>query len=169
MIIKTTITLFDFFPGVVRALHEEGRLSHCYCTETRPYNQGARLTAYELYVDKIPSTLLCDSMVAALMRDRPISAVAVGADRVVANGDTANKIGTYQIAELAKLRGIPFYVVAPHTSVDLNLASGDEIVIEERPHEEMTQVKGVQIAPKGRVIQIVFYIYIEFYIVVFSV
>ena len=135
--------------GVVRSLHSRGKLTHCYCTETRPYNQGSCLTAYELTVDKIPSTLICDDMAAALMRHKPISAIALGADRVAANGDTANKIGTYQLAVLAKYHGVPFYVVAPSTSIDLTIESGDEIVIEERPQREMIMVKDVCLAPEG--------------------
>ncbi|CAG9839535.1 unnamed protein product [Diabrotica balteata] len=135
--------------GVVRTLHSMKRLEHVYCTETRPYNQGARLTAYELVHDKIPATLIVDSMVAAVMKFRHISAVVVGADRVAANGDTANKIGTYQIAVLAKYHGVPFYVAAPFTSIDVSIPSGDHIVIEERPDREMTHVGEHRIAAKG--------------------
>lgn len=135
--------------GVIRRLHELKRLEHVYCTETRPYNQGARLTAYELVHDKIPATLIVDSMVAALMKHRNISAVVVGADRVASNGDTANKIGTYQIAVLAKYHGVPFYVAAPFTSIDMKVVSGDHIVIEERPDHEMTHVGEHRIAAKG--------------------
>ncbi|CAH0546819.1 unnamed protein product [Brassicogethes aeneus] len=135
--------------GVIRMLHNMKRIEHVYCTETRPYNQGARLTAYELVHDKIPSTLICDSMVAALMKHRNISAVIVGADRVAANGDTANKIGTYQIAVIAKHHGVPFYVAAPQTSIDLKIISGDRIVIEERPDREMTHIGEHRIAAKG--------------------
>lgn len=135
--------------GVVRSLHERGRLECCYATETRPYMQGARLTAYELVQDKLPGMLIADTMVAALMRDRKISAVLVGADRVVANGDTANKIGTFQIALLAKNFDIPFYVVAPSTSIDLTLDSGDQIVIEQRPADELRLVRGLATAPSG--------------------
>ena len=134
---------------MVRSLHERGQLAHCYCTETRPYNQGARLTAYELVHDSIPATLICDSMVAALIREKGINAVFVGADRVVANGDTANKIGTYQLALVARHHGVPFYVVAPSTSMDLTLETGDSIVIEERPQDELTHIKGMRIAAPG--------------------
>ena len=144
-----TIQVCVVVAGVVRALHDAGKLTHCYCTETRPYNQGSRLTAYELRHDNIPSTLICDSAAAMLMRERSVSAVAVGADRVASNGDTANKIGTYQLAVCAKFHSVPFYVVAPSTSVDLNIASGEEIVIEERPQDEMIQVKGHFLAPEG--------------------
>ncbi|XP_037946457.1 methylthioribose-1-phosphate isomerase isoform X2 [Teleopsis dalmanni] len=126
--------------GVVRKLHELKLLEHVYCTETRPYNQGARLTAYELVHEKLPATLVLDSMVAALLRAKHIAAVVVGADRVAANGDTANKIGTYQIAVVAKHHDVPFYVAAPLTSIDLQIPSGDHIIIEERPDREMTHV-----------------------------
>ncbi|KAJ9597106.1 hypothetical protein L9F63_027005, partial [Diploptera punctata] len=135
--------------GVVRSLHSANRLEHVYCTETRPYNQGARLTAYELVHEKIPATLICDSMVSALMRARNITAVVVGADRVAANGDTANKIGTYQIAVVAKYHGVPFYVAAPFTSIDFAIPSGEHIVIEERPEKEMTHVGDMRIATPG--------------------
>ncbi|XP_043289011.1 methylthioribose-1-phosphate isomerase [Venturia canescens] len=135
--------------GVVRSLQNKKRLEHVYCTETRPYNQGARLTAYELVHDKIPGTLICDDMVAALVKSRKISAVVVGADRVAANGDTANKIGTYQIAIIAKYHGVPFYVAAPRTSIDLQLSSGDLIPIEERPEREMTHIYDQRIAANG--------------------
>lgn len=139
-----------YYIGVVRKLQEMEKLTHAFCTETRPYNQGARLTAYELVYEKIPSTLVCDSMVSMVMKEKNVSAVVVGADRVVKNGDTANKIGTYQVAICAKYHDIPFYVACPTTSFDPNLTTGKEIVIEERPHNEMTHVKGVQIAADGR-------------------
>ncbi|XP_055680047.1 methylthioribose-1-phosphate isomerase [Lutzomyia longipalpis] len=135
--------------GVVRKLHELKRLEHVYCTETRPYNQGARLTAFELVHDKLPATLVLDSMVAALFRCRNIGAVVVGADRVAANGDTANKIGTYQIAVVAKHHGVPFYIAAPLTSIDLKISCGDHIIIEERPDREMTHVGEHRIAAPG--------------------
>uniref|UniRef100_A0A2I3GD54 Methylthioribose-1-phosphate isomerase 1 n=1 Tax=Nomascus leucogenys TaxID=61853 RepID=A0A2I3GD54_NOMLE len=117
--------------------------------ETRPYNQGARLTAFELVYEQIPATLITDSMVAAAMAHRGVSAVVVGADRVVANGDTANKVGTYQLAIVAKHHGIPFYVAAPSSSCDLRLETGKEIIIEERPGQELTDVNGVRIAAPG--------------------
>ncbi|XP_067677078.1 methylthioribose-1-phosphate isomerase-like [Haliotis asinina] len=135
--------------GVVRALHERGKMSQAYCTETRPYNQGSRLTAYELVHEKIPATLICDSMAAILLEQHDISAIVVGADRVVANGDTANKIGTYQLALVAKHHNVPFYVACPSTTFDPTLTSGKEIKIEERASEEMTRVKGVQVAALG--------------------
>ena len=135
--------------GVVRALHETGRLEHVYCTETRPYNQGARLTAYELVHDQLPGTLVCDSMGALLMKERKISAVVVGADRVVSNGDTANKIGTYQLAIAAKYHNIPFYIASPLKTIDFRLKSGDQITIEERPANEMVCLGGQRIAADG--------------------
>lgn len=122
---------------------------HVYCTETRPYNQGARLTAFELVHDKLPATLVLDSMVAALLRSRNVAAVVVGADRVAANGDTANKIGTYQIAVVAKHFNVPFFVAAPLTSIDLTITCGDHIIIEERPDREMTHVGEHRIAAPG--------------------
>uniref|UniRef100_A0A2K6FYT6 Methylthioribose-1-phosphate isomerase 1 n=1 Tax=Propithecus coquereli TaxID=379532 RepID=A0A2K6FYT6_PROCO len=118
-------------------------------TGTRPYNQGARLTAFELVYEQIPATLIADSMAAAAMAHRGVSAVVVGADRVVANGDTANKVGTYQLAIAAKHHGIPFYVAAPSSSCDLRLQTGQEIVIEERPGQELTDVNGIRIAAPG--------------------
>ncbi|XP_053997294.1 methylthioribose-1-phosphate isomerase isoform X1 [Hylaeus anthracinus] len=135
--------------GVIRSLHKKNSLEHAYCTETRPYNQGARLTAYELVYEKIPATLICDDMVAALMKSRNISAVVVGADRVAANGDTANKIGTYQIAIVAKYHNVPFYVAAPRTSIDFSIPSGDHIIIEERPEREMTHINNQRVAAAG--------------------
>lgn len=135
--------------GVVRKLKELGKLEQCYCTETRPYNQGSRLTAFELVYEEIPSTLVCDNMVACLMSKNIFGAVVVGADRVVSNGDTANKIGTYQLALLAKNFQVPFYVAVPSTTVDFSMKTGEEIVIEERPHNEMTHVNGVRVAADG--------------------
>jgi methylthioribose-1-phosphate isomerase len=131
--------------GVIRQLHQDARLSHAYCTETRPYAQGARLTAYELVHDKIPATLIGDSMVGALMQTGRVHAVVVGADRVAANGDTANKIGTYQLAVLAAHHKIPFFVAAPTTSIDRKLADGSLIRIEERPACELTDVRGASL------------------------
>lgn len=132
--------------GVIRALHAGGSLKHAFCTETRPYNQGSRLTAFELVHDKIPATLVTDSMASALLRlkgpSENIAAIVVGADRVAANGDTANKIGTYQLAITAKYHGVKFLVAAPRTTIDLQTKSGADIVIEERPGKEMTMLKG---------------------------
>ncbi|KAK4882068.1 hypothetical protein RN001_005387 [Aquatica leii] len=135
--------------GVIRSLYSKNKLERVYCTETRPYNQGARLTAFELVHDKIPATLIVDSMVASAMKNKKISAVVVGADRVALNGDTANKIGTYQIAILAKHHNIPFYVAAPFTSIDSNMKNGNGIVIEERPETEMTFIGDYRIAAQG--------------------
>lgn len=135
--------------GIIRALYERGVLEHAYCTETRPYNQGSRLTSFELMQEGIPSTLICDSMAACLMKTRKISAVVVGADRIVTNGDTANKIGTYQLAIVAKHHGVPFYTAATITTIDFSLPNGSLIVIEERKREEMTMIAGKKIAPEG--------------------
>lgn len=135
--------------GVIRRLHELGQLKMAYCTETRPYNQGSRLTAYELVVEGIPGTLITDSMAAAAMQSKAISAVIVGADRVVKNGDVANKIGTLQLAVAAAHFKVPFYVAAPTTSFDLGTESGGEIVIEERPEHELVAVNGMRIAAPG--------------------
>lgn len=132
--------------GVIRSLHAQKSLKHAFCTETRPYNQGSRLTAFELVHDRIPATLVTDSMAAALLRlkgpSQNIAAIVVGADRVAANGDTANKIGTYSLAILAKHHGVKFLVAAPRTTIDRSTESGADIVIEERPGGEMTTVKG---------------------------
>ncbi|KAI4335194.1 hypothetical protein L6164_013864 [Bauhinia variegata] len=128
--------------GVIRALHSEGVLEWAYCTETRPFNQGSRLTAFELVHEKIPATLIADSAVAALMKAGRVDAVVVGADRVASNGDTANKIGTYSVALCAKFHSVPFYVAAPLTSIDLSLSSGREIVIEERSPKELLNARG---------------------------
>ncbi|KAG9512639.1 Methylthioribose-1-phosphate isomerase, partial [Aureobasidium melanogenum] len=132
--------------GVIRSVHARGSLKRAFCSETRPYNQGSRLTAFELVHDKIPATLVTDSMAAALLRlkgpTENIAAIVVGADRVAANGDTANKIGTYSLAILAKHHGVKFLVAAPRTTIDLETKSGADIVIEERAGKEMTMIKG---------------------------
>ena len=139
--------------GVIRSLHARGILQQVFYTETRPYNQGARLTGYELLHDAVPATLITDSMAAALLQLRKerdkISCVVVGADRVAANGDTANKIGTYSLAILAKYHGVRFLVAAPRTTIDLNTSSGREIVIEQRPMREVTTLKGAEVIRKG--------------------
>lgn len=135
--------------GVIRALHEDGKLNHAYATETRPYNQGARLTAFELVYEKIPSTLITDSMSSFLMKQKKIDGVVVGADRVAANGDTANKIGTYGLAIAAQFHGIPFYVAAPKSSIDLKTKSGSDIHIEERPKEELLYFQNKPISVEG--------------------
>ncbi|KAL5995131.1 Isopentenyl-diphosphate delta-isomerase 2 [Asimina triloba] len=138
--------------GVIRALHTGGVLEMVFCTETRPFNQGSRLTAFELVHDKIPATLIADSAAAALMKAGRVNAVVVGADRVAANGDTANKIGTYSLAVCASYHGVPFYVAAPATSIDLSLPSGEQIVIEERSPKELLHSRGglgEQVAASG--------------------
>ena len=133
--------------GVIRAAVEEGNPLNVLANETRPFMQGSRLTVWELQQDDIPVKLLTDSMAGHLMRRGKVQAIVVGADRIAANGDVANKIGTYSLAVLAKENGIPFYVAAPTSTVDLNLPSGDEIPIEERSPDEVTQIRGHQIAP----------------------
>lgn len=135
--------------GVIRGAVELGRQIHVYADETRPFLQGARLTAWELMHDGIPTTVLCDNMAASLMRGGKIQAVVVGADRIAANGDVANKIGTYNVAILAKEHGIPFYVAAPWSTIDLATATGDEIPIEERSAKEVTHHAGTQLTPHG--------------------
>jgi len=133
----------------VFAAHESGKQLHVYVDETRPLLQGARLTAWELQQRGIDATLICDSMAAQVMREGRIQAVMVGADRIAANGDTANKIGTYGVALLAAAHEIPFYVVAPSSTFDLSLTSGEKIPIEQRPGEEITHGFGRQTAPDG--------------------
>ncbi|MCI0403898.1 MAG: S-methyl-5-thioribose-1-phosphate isomerase [Acidobacteria bacterium] len=135
--------------GVIRSALEAGKRLEVFATETRPYLQGARLTAWELQRDGIPTTLITDNMVGHFMKRGDIHSVVVGADRIAANGDTANKIGTYTIAVLAHEHGVPFYVAAPFTSIDLSIPSGDIIPIEERSVEEVTRIGSVQIAPDG--------------------
>jgi methylthioribose-1-phosphate isomerase len=135
--------------GVVRSAWEQGKLRHVYNAETRPLLQGARLTAWELQKDGIPSTLIADSAAGSAMLRGLVDAVVVGADRIAGNGDTANKIGTYQLAVLARENGIPFYVAAPTSTIDRLLATGDEIPIEERSPQEVTSLLGVAIAPPG--------------------
>ena len=135
--------------GVLRAAHASGRLTHVWVDETRPRLQGARLTAWELQEAGIPCTLIADNMAASFMARGLVDCVIVGCDRVAANGDTANKIGTYSLAVLAQYHGIPFYVAGPTSSVDLDLPDGSVIPIEERPAEEMTHIGGQPIAPLG--------------------
>jgi methylthioribose-1-phosphate isomerase len=135
--------------GVIRSAVEHGKRIHVYADETRPFLQGARLTAWELMADNIPTTVICDNSAASLMRAGRIQAVVVGADRIAANGDTANKIGTYNVAILAKEHGIPFYVAAPWSTIDLATATGDSIPIEERPAIEVTHHGGKQLTPNG--------------------
>lgn len=135
--------------GVVRALHSEGRVARLLCTETRPFLQGARLTALEMLHEGVPTTLIADSAAAAAIRERGVHAVVVGADRIAANGDTANKIGTYSLAVAALHHGVPFYVAAPSSSWDPNVPNGASIPIEERPERELTELQGVRVAPHG--------------------
>ena len=135
--------------GVIKAAKEQGKDVSVFATETRPLLQGARLTTWELTQEGIPVTLITDSMAGYFMQQKKIDCVIVGADRIAANGDAANKIGTYTLAVLAKENKIPFYVAAPTSSIDLSLSSGDKIPIEERSPEEVTHIQGVPIAPEG--------------------
>jgi methylthioribose-1-phosphate isomerase len=135
--------------GVIRAAVEAGKQLRVYADETRPFLQGSRLTAWELMQDGIPTTVISDNMAGATMRQGKIKAVVVGADRIAANGDVANKIGTYSVAVLAKEHGIPFYVAAPVSTVDLECPDGDAIPIEQRSSREVTHVGAQQIAPDG--------------------
>jgi methylthioribose-1-phosphate isomerase len=139
--------------GVIRAAIEAGKQIDVFADETRPFNQGARLTAWELVKDNIPTTLICDNMAGYFMAKGRISAVIVGADRIAANGDAANKIGTYSVSVLAKEHGIPFYVAAPFNTIDLETATGDLIPIEQRSAREVTHVNGVQVTPTGVAIE----------------
>jgi len=135
--------------GVIRGAVEQGKRVAVYADETRPFLQGARLTAWELVRDGIPTTVITDNMTAALMRKVPIDLVVVGADRIAANGDTANKIGTYGVAVLAREHKVPFYVAAPLSTIDLNTPDGDHIPIEERNAREVSHVGSSQLAPEG--------------------
>jgi len=135
--------------GVIKQAKEQGKNIKVFVTETRPLLQGARLTTWELKQADIPFTLITDSTAGYFISRGEVDCIIVGADRIAANGDTANKIGTYTLAVLAMENGIPFYVAAPTTTIDLSLASGDEIPIEERNPEEVTHLQGVSIAPEG--------------------
>jgi methylthioribose-1-phosphate isomerase len=135
--------------GVIRAAHEAGKNIKVFADETRPWLQGARLTAWELVKEGIPATLISDNMAGFFMNRGEITCCVVGADRIAANGDTANKIGTYSVAVLAKENNIPFYVAAPVSTLDLSLSDGSQIPIEERHADEVTHIKGVAIAPLG--------------------
>src|ERR1700751_4836781 len=135
--------------GVIRAAVEQGKKIHVYADETRPFLQGSRLTAWELMKDGIPTTVISDNMAGAMMEQGKINDVVVGADRISANGDVANKIGTYTIAVLAKEHGIPFYVAAPISTVDLATADGSGIPIEQRNAKEVTHIAGRQMVPDG--------------------
>jgi len=136
--------------GVIRMAVETGRKIEVLVPETRPYLQGARLTAWELHQDHIPLTLITDNMVGHFLKTGGVGAVIVGADRVARNGDTANKIGTYGIAVLAREHNIPFYVAAPISTLDLSIPSGEQIPIEERAEEEVTHLAGMRISPEVR-------------------
>ena len=135
--------------GVIRAAVEQGKKIHVYADETRPFLQGSRLTAWELMKDGIPTTVISDNMAGAMMKQGKIGAIVVGADRIAANGDVANKIGTYTLAVLAKEHGIPFYVAAPFSTIDLEMPDGDQIPIEQRNPKEVTHMAGKAIAPEG--------------------
>lgn len=135
--------------GVIRTAWEDGKKIHVFAGETRPLLQGARLTAWELMRYEIPFTLIADTMTGHFLSRGGIDCVIVGADRIASNGDVANKIGTYNLAVLAMENGVPFYVAAPTSTIDISLASGDEIPIEERNAEEVTHIRGVPIAPEG--------------------
>ena len=135
--------------GVIRAAVEQGKKIHVYADETRPFLQGARLTAWELKKDGIPTTVISDNMAGAMMKQGKIGAIVVGADRIAANGDVANKIGTYTVAVLAKAHGIPFYVAAPFSTVDMETPDGSKIPIEQRNAREVTHIGGRQMVPDG--------------------
>ncbi|HET7102367.1 MAG TPA: S-methyl-5-thioribose-1-phosphate isomerase, partial [Terriglobia bacterium] len=135
--------------GVIRAAVEAGKKIDVFADETRPFLQGARLTAWELAKDGIPVTVITDNMAGHFMQQSKIQAVIVGADRIAANGDVANKIGTYSVAVLARENKVPFYVAAPLSTIDLSLATGDEIPIEERSPDEVTHWRGIQTAPEN--------------------
>jgi len=135
--------------GVIREAHYSGKNIKVFADETRPRLQGAKLTAWELVQEGIPATLIPDSVAPVLIRDGKIDLIIVGADRIAANGDTANKIGTYMLSQIAKDFGVPFYVAAPISTIDFDIKSGEEIVIEERDATEVTHISGVRIAPEG--------------------
>ncbi len=143
--------------AVVRAAHEQGKQIHVWVDETRPRLQGARLTSWELMRDGIPMTLIADNVAGTLMRTGKVDIVFVGSDRTAANGDVANKIGTYKLGVLAKENGIPFYAVVPTSTIDLSVPTGDDIPIEERDEAEVTHVRECQVAPDGvRVLNLAF-------------
>jgi methylthioribose-1-phosphate isomerase len=135
--------------GVIRAAAEQGKVRQVFADETRPFLQGARLTAWELVRDHVPTTVITESMAGPLMRRGDIDVVVVGADRIAANGDVANKIGTYTVAMMASAHGIPFYVAAPLSTIDLATASGDDIPIEQRNAREITHLGPTRLAPDG--------------------
>ncbi|NLY76812.1 MAG: S-methyl-5-thioribose-1-phosphate isomerase [Tissierellia bacterium] len=135
--------------GVIREAFYSGKDIFVYADETRPRLQGARLTAWELLEEGIPCKLIADSAAATLIRDKKIDLILVGADRIALNGDTANKIGTFMLSVLAKEYEVPFYVVAPTSTIDFDIETGDEIIIEERDNSEVTHMEGIRIAPEG--------------------
>lgn len=135
--------------GVIREAFYSGKDIRVYADETRPRCQGSRLTAWELKMEGIPVKLIADSVAATLIRDGKIDVILVGADRIALNGDTANKIGTFMLSVLARTYNVPFYIVAPISTIDFDIKSGDEIVIEERSSEELTHIEGIRIAPEG--------------------
>ena len=135
--------------GVIRAAVEQGKKLHVFADETRPFLQGSRLTAWELMQDGIPTTVIADNMSGTIMKQGKIGAVVVGADRIAANGDVANKVGTYTVAILAKEHAIPFYVAAPFSTIDLETPDGSRIPIEQRSAREVTHMGDRQIAPTG--------------------
>jgi methylthioribose-1-phosphate isomerase len=135
--------------GVIRSAVESGKKLHVFADETRPFLQGSRLTAWELKKDGIPTTVISDSNAGAMMQRGKIGAVVVGADRIASNGDVANKIGTYTVAVLARENNIPFYVAAPWSSVDMKIAGGEQIPIEQRPAREVTHMAGIRVTPDG--------------------
>ncbi|HZD93738.1 MAG TPA: S-methyl-5-thioribose-1-phosphate isomerase [Candidatus Sulfotelmatobacter sp.] len=139
--------------GVIRAAIDSGKKLHVFADETRPFLQGSRLTAWELMKDGIQTTVIADNMAGAMMRQGKIKAVVVGADRIAANGDVANKIGTYSVAVLAREHSIPFYVAAPWSTVDMNTPTGEQIPIEQRSPREVTHHAGKQVAPEGVLVE----------------
>jgi methylthioribose-1-phosphate isomerase len=135
--------------GMIRAARDAGKTIQVFADETRPFLQGSRLTAWELHKDRIPVTVIADNMAATVLAQNKIDCVVVGTDRTAANGDVANKIGTYPLAVMARRHGVPFYVAAPLSSIDLDCPNGASIPIEERSGLELTEYGGKQIAPKG--------------------
>ena len=135
--------------GVVRAARQAGKRVRVFADETRPFLQGSRLTAWELHKDRIPVTIIADNMAASLLRAGEVNCVIVGADRIAANGDVANKIGTYPLAVMAQRHNVPFYVAAPRSSIDMKCVGGADIPIEHRPSKELTEFAGRPVAPKG--------------------
>jgi methylthioribose-1-phosphate isomerase len=135
--------------GVIRAAAEQGKITQVYADETRPFLQGARLTAWELVRDHVPTTVITESMTGPLMRDGGVDVVVVGADRIAANGDVANKVGTYTVAMMARAHNVPFYVAAPLSTIDLATSDGTRIPIEQRPAREVTHVGTTRLVPEG--------------------